>query len=334
MRCSVVIPTRPGPGPAARCVAALRSQLTDADEVIISVDGHDADPRLTPDDRLRVITGDRIGPAGVRNRAVAASNGRIVLFLNDDLVPQPGLIGTHLQAHEGSAAMVLGDAPWAVGAEDRVIDRVVRETSWIFFYDRMGGEHPDHDWGFRHAWTLNLSVPRDAVVPFEERLAYPMFDDLEWAWRVKRPVLFRPDARVVHEHRYEPRALLRREALLGHQAAMLHRINPVCAQAAFGCRFKPDDATVSAARDALPDLLRDAAEGYRVFADLANAPARTVGSRDHLFGVFNACRAWRETARLVGSVLYAQGDTAEDAMREVEHAIAGAEQPRRYGGAA
>jgi hypothetical protein len=161
-----------------------------------------------------------------------------------------------------------------------------------------------------------------------------MLDDLEWAWRVGLPVLYRPAAAVVHEHRYTARALLRREALLGHQAAWLHRINPACAQEVFGARFHPEEAVVRDARGAIPGMIADAAEGFRVFEDITAAAARGFGGSGHAADVFRASRAWRETARLIGAVHAADGASAERAMQDAEARIAGEGARLAIGGAA
>jgi hypothetical protein len=311
-------------------VASLRDQLTSEDEVIVCVDGTDADPRLGGCG-VRVLAGSPGGPGAARNRGIDAARGRVLLFLNDDVVAGPGLIGAHLAAHADRAArglgasMVVGAAPWAVAADDRVIDRLVRETSWIFFYDRMDGQAPEHDWGFRHAWTLNLSVPRASVERFDERLARPMFDDLEWAWRVAQrgaPVLFRPEASVTHEHRYTARWLLRREALLGHQAVTLRRVNPACAAATFGTRFSADATAAASARDTLPGVLPGAMEAFLVFEEAGAARARGEGSG--VDSLFRASRGWREAARLAGYVGAMNGLDAGVAMAFAERRIAGA----------
>ncbi len=327
MRLSVIIPTRSGPGsPAVRCVQSLRSQVTSEDEVIVSVDGPDADPRLEDLDGVRVVRGERAGPGEARNRALAVARAPVVLFLNDDVVAQPGLLDAHAASHvAGGPSMVLGAAPWAVAADDRVIDLVLRATSWIFFYDQMNDADPGRDWGFRHAWTLNLSVPRAECAAFEPRLAHPMLDDLEWAWRMRLPVLYRPAAAVVHEHRYTPRALLRREALLGHQAAWLHRVNPACARATFGVRFSPDEAAlegVRGVRAVLPGLMAAACEEFGAFEGFVDRPAARIGPAASLAGVFDSCRGWREAARLIGCVAMADGRDATQAMDAAEAAIA------------
>lgn len=113
----------------------------------------------------------------------------------------------------------------------------------VFFYDQMTGGRaadPGHDWGFRHAWTLNLSLPTGAwrtVGGFCERLPRAVYEDLEFAWRLRErfgaPVLFRPGAIVLHDHRYEPMALLARDVVLGYESVNLARFSPACAREMF-----------------------------------------------------------------------------------------------------
>lgn len=322
MRLSIIIPTRGGVGgPVARCVRSLLDQLTPADEVIVSVDGGTPDPALDVLARahpVRVLGGAAVGPGGARNRGLRVARASVVLFLNDDVVARPGLLDAHAAFHagtEGRGAMMLGAAPWRVRSDDRVVDRLLRETSWIFFYDRMA-EDPARDWGFRHAWTLNLSLPRDAAAAFDERLAFPMFDDLEWAWRVGLPVRYRPGAVVEHEHRYTAMGLLRREALLGHQAAVLHGLNPACAAAAFGDRYRPG----AAGGGVDPDW----PEAFRAFEAMAERPAEELDAPGEVGRMFEACRGWREAARRLGAEAAFEGGSGADAMARAERALAGA----------
>ncbi|MDX9911765.1 MAG: glycosyltransferase [Phycisphaerales bacterium] len=152
---------------------------------------------------------------------------------------------------EGRAAagcdMVVGASPWRVHEDDTLFDRVVRETSMIFFYDRMDAMVRDdaararsHDWGFRHAWTLNLSVRRHAMegCAFDASLPCACFEDLEWAHRMAQTrgsrVLYRPEAIVEHDHRIDLDSYLRRERMLGREAFRLATLKPACARAIFG----------------------------------------------------------------------------------------------------
>lgn len=133
----------------------------------------------------------------------------------------------------------------------------------IFFYDRMIG--PDgaptrphhHDWGWRHAWNLNLSLRADlarAVGGFDAAIANCCYEDVEFAWRFTRrfaaPVLFRPDAVAEHDHPYTPADYLRREFRLGYSAWGFAHANPACAAEVFRRDMTSSDA-VAEARAAL-----------------------------------------------------------------------------------
>ncbi|MEQ8875164.1 MAG: glycosyltransferase family A protein [Phycisphaerales bacterium] len=299
---TAIIPSRGGPdGSLARCIAALLAERDAKLRVIASIDGHEAPADLEPltrDGSVTVVTGEPAGPAGARNRGLAHAEGGLVLFLNDDVLPAPRLVDHHRAAHrDGAPKLVLGDGPFAVPSGDRVLDRMTRETALLFFYSDMNGVERDRDWGFRHAWTLNLSVPRSICADFDGRLAQPMFDDLEWAYRVttehRTPVLYRPEASATHHHRYEPGQILAREALLGHQALQLHRVNEACATAVFGDRF---DGSAQSIEDARALLTEHAADEYARFQATAREPAMSANVHD----LFASARGWRMAARAAG----------------------------------
>lgn len=255
---SVVIPTLARPEHLARCLACLREQspVGGEFEVIVVLDGPDAasaalcrdfDARGRFD--LRVIEAERRGNAHTKNRGIAAASGDYLVLLNDDVRPVPRFLQHHLEAHaerDGHAAVVVGYSPWVVHQPESVFDRLLRSTSMVFFYDKMVDEHgvpretEGHDWGFRHAWTLNLSVRTELVREvegFDESLANCCFEDVEFAWRFTKrfdaPVLFRADAVAEHDHRYEPSGYLAREFRLGYSAWGLAVSNPACAREIF-----------------------------------------------------------------------------------------------------
>ncbi|USN97942.1 MAG: glycosyltransferase family 2 protein [Phycisphaeraceae bacterium] len=331
MRLTIIIPTRAGDGRTAEtCLDALRDQLAPGDEVIVSVDGEHAPERLADRPDIRVVAGPKAGPGGARNRALEQASGEVILFLNDDVVAHEGLLDAHRRAHgergPGHPAMVLGSAPWEVPADDRVIDRLVRATSMIFFYDRMTDPDSDRDWGFRHAWTLNLSLPASIMRRYDERLAQPMFDDLEWAARVQQetgaPVLYRPGACVTHRHRYTPAMLLRREALLGHQAGELHKVNPPVARDVFGDRYEHTPDRVG---DHETQLCAHEAGARAAFADLlaiTHDPADSIDD-EGVAALFGSCRAWRDAARSIGFLGWAEGRDAQAVQADAEGRLAG-----------
>jgi len=231
---------------------------------------------------------EKAGPGPTRNRLLERAKAPVVLLLNDDVVPSRDLLEAHLRAHaelEPRQAMVLGAAPWKVYAPDRMFDRLIRETSMVFFYDQMVGEraaNPIHDWGFRHAWTLNLSfaaASAQRVGGFNESLKCACFEDLEFAWRMSKlgmPVLYRPGAVVTHDHRYEPRGYLAREELLGAEAYRLAVAAPECAAEVFG-RDVASEAEVEYSHAFVEREQRAAERLEKSFVALADVPAESVG---------------------------------------------------------
>lgn len=213
-----------------------------------------------------------------KNRALELATGAWIILLNDDGRLAPGFVTAHLRAHAqlGQPALVLGASPFATYADETLFDRLIAETSMIFFYDRM----QPHAWyNFRHAWNLNLSFRRQdaAGVCFDERLAPVNFDDLEWAFRLEQErglrVWYEPAASLVHDHRYTLDSYLQREEHLGRMAALLWECNPPCFEAIYNAdleralaearRFvKADAAHAEGLRAALAPLLQRRADEF------------------------------------------------------------------------
>ena len=263
---SVLIPSYQRPEKLAACVAALARQTREAGryEVLVGLDGRDRESTAGAeqawvsaggaDGGLRVFECPREGYNAVRNRLLREARGATLVSMNDDVVAVPTFLAVHLREQRGAIergrpAIVTGYSPFRVNEGDSLFDRLVRETSMVFFYDRMMGSHhedakkqsrdvypvtvspphrltvsqpPDHDWGFRHCWGLNFSCPLGAVREVGGFVAFPMlygYDDIELAWRLRRrygmPVLFRPEALAEHDHRYTARDVLERERKLG-----------------------------------------------------------------------------------------------------------------------
>lgn len=312
MDVSVVIPTRGRPDKLAACIRALAGQTLGAErfEALVGIDGGADDDRATgavraalhdawPNgraERLVVVPLPRQGQAAVRNALLARARGETIVFLNDDVIPEPGLLEAHLAAQReatetGRPALVVGAAPWRIHNPDRLFDRLIRETSMVFFYDRMdamlhaGEAGRDRDWGFRHAWMLNLSAPADLIRESGGIAVFPDtygYEDDELAWRLARRygtrVLYRPEAVAVHDHRMDPEDYLRREFRLGHGAWGFARAAPQCAQD----MFARDVASAEEADYSRQFVQRERATAERLevsFRRLADLPADAASGR-------------------------------------------------------
>jgi len=321
MLVSVLIPTHARPEKLAACVRGLAAQTLDpaAFEVLVGPDGEDASAEQAGraahdawrdaggrEGGLRILPGARAGQAAVRNRLLPHARGEVLVFLNDDMRPEPTLLETHLAAQrqararggapgggpdgEPHGALIAGDAPWVVHHPDRLFDRLVRETSMIFFHDRMRPHAADRerDWGFRHAWLLNLSAPARLLREEAARragLAFSVFpcaygyEDDELAFRLRQRygtrVLFRPEAVALHDHRYEPADYLAREESLGYAAWGFARATPECALAMFGRDITGDDE-IAYSREFVAREARTVERLEPAFLALAEIPADAV----------------------------------------------------------
>ena len=265
MDLSVLIPTYQRPQKLRACIDGLARQSLPRDrfEVLVGLDGPDplsesiAHEAAASRIDLRVITCTRQGYNAVRNTLLKHARGRYLIALNDDVLPSPALLETHLREQQAAEsrkqpAIITGYSPWKLHENDTLFDRLVRETSLIFFYDQMLASHSvpsclrasvpsdDRDWGFRHCWGLNFSAPLAMVREVGGFTAIPLaygYDDIEIAFRLQQryrtPVLFRPEARAEHDHRYQPREVLDREFKLGQAAWHFASANPAFARAVF-----------------------------------------------------------------------------------------------------
>lgn len=267
---SVIIPTYQRPAKAAACVATLARQALPHEryEVLVGLDGPDATTADAVErawhaaggrrGHLRVEECPRAGLNATRNTLLDMARGSVLVSLNDDVLACERLLEEHLFAQSRalelglSGACVSGSAPWVRpdAADETVIDVLVRETSMIFFHDQMNDEVArreasssalPRDWGFRHCYGLNFSLPMWSVRETGGFVAFPLtygHDDIELAWRLKQrfgfPVWYRPDARVEHDHRYRAADILAREHNLGVASYRFAQHSPEFGQALFG----------------------------------------------------------------------------------------------------
>lgn len=294
MDVSVIIPTRGRPRKAAACVRALAAQTLAPNryEVLVGLDG--------PDERsgdavrrgwagarpeaLSVVECERGGYNAVRNRLLPRARGHTLISLNDDVEPAGDFLEVHVNEQRraleaGRPAIIVGHSPWVPPRDDRLFDRLIRETSMVFFYDRMDDTDPDRDWGFRHAWGLNVSMPRAAAVDVGGWTDFPKeygFDDIEIAWRLKNlaglRVLYRPRAVAPHDHRISPQAYLKREFRLGRSAWLFAQRNPAFARDLFA-RDLTCDQELSYSRAFVQRERSTAARAIKTLERLAVMPA-------------------------------------------------------------
>lgn len=208
---SVVIPTFNRLTQLRRALDGLARQSgTDRFDVVVVSDGSTdgTDEWLRSGDvplDVTVRTQANRGPAAARNTGVDACAGELVLFVDDDVVPDPGLVAAHLRHHDGADDRVV------IGPMNTPSD--VELSAWTRWEQRKldrqyealtAGRWPVTP---RQFYTGNASVARrhiQAAGGFDPR--FRRAEDVELAYRLADRGLqfaFAPDAVVVH---YAPRS--------------------------------------------------------------------------------------------------------------------------------
>lgn len=229
-RISVVVTTYNRPDALSAVLAGLAAQVDGNFEAIIADDG-------STDDTARLIAASDIGAplrhvwqkdrgfrvARARNRAIAASSGDYVVFLDGDCVPRPDFVARH---------RALAEQGWFVAGNRVLLSRGETERVLARGED-VGGRHlahwivrralgrvnrllplvglPDGAWRRAHperwqgARTCNMAVWKrdlDAVDGFDAAFEGWGLEDTDLALRLMRAGVLRKDGRfatgVVH----------------------------------------------------------------------------------------------------------------------------------------
>lgn len=171
---SIVIPTRLRSGTLQRCLAEITSQSAEMNdfpiEIIVTEDSeeNESEKVATRFKHTRWTKGPCKGPAANRNHAAAKSKGEWLLFLDDDVLPQPGFLKAYANAIQSGSAEVL---------EGRMICLDERNSPFYRMAENKRGNH---------FFTANLAVKREAFEElngFDEELI--IMEDLEFAHRLK-----------------------------------------------------------------------------------------------------------------------------------------------------
>lgn len=239
---SVLVPTFDRPGLLRSCLASLAAQEVPrgAFEVVVVDDG--SGPAVADEvARARAVMPDLValrldanaGPAAARNRAVDASSGALLLFVDDDIVAPPDLVARHLHHHAGrdDQLAVLGRVAWHPDLTVTPFMRWLDRSGLQFAYEtwlRDGPVEPP----YAAFYTANLSMSRAMFVAgggFDERFPYPAYEDMELAWRLTGMGLrleYRADALAYHRRAITLPEFCARMTRVGESATLLSGVQP------------------------------------------------------------------------------------------------------------
>lgn len=190
---SIVIPTYRRNAKLARALERLERQDSGAErfEVVVVQDHKDEDEATLETTigarpfRVLRLRAARPGASAARNEGWRAATAPLILFLDDDVLGDPGLVREHLATHAADPdprTGVLGDVRWAAELKVTPFMRWL-ERGIQFDYPAIAGE--DAGWG--RFYTANASVKRElleTVGGFDEAGLPFGYEDLDLARRM------------------------------------------------------------------------------------------------------------------------------------------------------
>lgn len=183
------------------------------DELIIV--GRDDRGLIRKQPRVRFIdTGQPVTAPVARNIGICAAEGKLLVFIDSDCIPQSGWLSEHRKAHAaghqvvGGGVLPTGDSYWHLVYNLTMFHEI--------FSTAQEGERP-------FLPTLNLSVDRSVIAKVGKLDAMlKKSQDLDWTTRMNEAgytPYFWPEAGVRHEHnRRTGRQVWQDSATIGHYA--------------------------------------------------------------------------------------------------------------------
>ena len=208
---SVVIPTKNRSPLLAETIERIESQTVPREQyevIVIDNDSNDAtrsvlEQKAKTYPNLKIGWQKKPGAAATRNAGLRLAAYAMVLFIDDDVRAEPGLIQAHLDCHQKNPnSSVIGaiSMPWGDTTDPFL--RYLRDRRILNPYTPSKGAI---DFTYYH--TCNASTPTQMlqkVGGFNENFSIYGMEDIELGYRLEKAgsrMVFAPDAQAVH-HRF------------------------------------------------------------------------------------------------------------------------------------
>jgi GT2 family glycosyltransferase len=236
-RISVVIPTYRRCASVQRALQALARQTLPADgyEVIVSIDGSEDGTRElvaqfpAPYD-LHATWQPNRGRATACNAGIRLARGELLVLLDDDMEPAPGLLAAHLQAHPAASLRgVVGAAPIIFDQSSPPVTQYIGSG----FNRRLEKlARPGYTLQFRDAYSGNFSIRREVLLKvgaFDEDFKLYGHEDYELALRLLGAgvqLVYSPEALAYQDYKKDFAALARDCIARGRTAVLFAGKHP------------------------------------------------------------------------------------------------------------
>jgi glycosyltransferase involved in cell wall biosynthesis len=184
--------------------------------------------RRQPPFAFRVVTQEAQGAAAARNNGAQQASGSLLLFLDDDIEPAPGLIEAHAQAHRRQpGGVVIGYSAPVLREQTDFLSIGLRQWWEAEFYAMR---QPGHRFTYRDLLSGNFSIGAErfeSIGGFDSSLCCR--EDYELGIRLMRarvPFAFAADAVGRHHETAGLGRSFRRTRLEGRADVQIGRLHP------------------------------------------------------------------------------------------------------------
>lgn len=232
---SIVIPTYNRKDVLAMCLHALGEQVCDyVYEIIIIDDGStdgtcDVVKNIQKKSKIniRYYAQKNKGPASARNIGVKYAEGKVILFLGDDIIVTPALLDHHIEFHhkypKDNFAM-LGYVTWSPQ---------IKVTPFMYWLENGGSQFQyyklQHQGIVKVFWTCNVSLKKKFMLKegmFDENFPYAAHEDTELGFRLQKKglqICFDKEAVAYHYHLTKLEDFCQRQRKVGKSAVILNK---------------------------------------------------------------------------------------------------------------
>lgn len=233
---SVIIPTYNRHEILAKCLLALKHQRLASGryEIIVVDDGSRDCSEEVVQDMMPVVSGlsllkqNHRGPAAARNLGIRNARGEILLFIGDDVIASPDLVGEHLQWHMGKYPedhfAILGLVTWSPELYASPFMKWLEHGGPQFGFYQFRHDHPVPPGDL---YTANVSYKKSFMLQngvFDEDFPYAAFEDSELGARLAKRGLtgiFNAKALGYHHHAITFSSYCRRMEKVGISSKIL-----------------------------------------------------------------------------------------------------------------
>ncbi len=221
------------------CLKAFEKQTLSKDmfEIIISDDGSDdetpelvANFKKNSDINIFYLRQENKGANSARNNAIKNANGKILLIINDDILPSPEMLYQHHVSHQeypDENIAALGKVIYAPTLKPTFFSPLHLDAAFIPLENKI-----ELDW--RYFFTCNISVKTMFLKKyglFDEDMPY--HEDVELAYRLNRHglrVIYNKLAIGAHFHELHEEEFFKIAKREGRSLAIWYKKNPNAAK--------------------------------------------------------------------------------------------------------